>query len=164
MFGLFYYKIYESVRNMKVELKSIDNNNREECIALKVADGQTQYICSNLDSLNDAEENVNVARPFAIYVEDKMVGFTMFAFDEEYENPNDRYWLWRFMIDKDLQGNGYGYFALDKIINYFKTNGANNIRLSTKSSNINALSLYHKFGFKETGEMNGEEIVLELDF
>ncbi len=28
----------------------------------------------------------------------------MFAFDEDYEDPDDRYWLWRFMIDEKLQG------------------------------------------------------------
>lgn len=41
-----------------------------------------------------------VVRTFAIYVDSRIAGFTMFAFDEDYENPNDRYWLWRFMIDK----------------------------------------------------------------
>ncbi|MBQ3904790.1 MAG: GNAT family N-acetyltransferase [Eubacterium sp.] len=87
----------------------------------------------------------------------------MFAFDEEYEKPDDRYWLWRFMIDERQQGKGFGTAALREIIKYFKDNGANNIRLSTKESNIKALSLYKKAGFYETGEYNGEEIVLQLD-
>lgn len=146
-----------------VELREITEDNLEECIALVVADEQSQYIASNEGSLKEAENNTNVARPFAIYIDDKMVGFTMFAFDEEYEDPNDRYWLWRFMIDKNLQGRGYGRLALEEIIKYFKDNGANNIKLSTKESNVKALSLYHKFGFKENGEMNDEETVLVLD-
>lgn len=87
----------------------------------------------------------------------------MFAFDEEYEKPDDRYWLWRFMIDERQQGKGFGTAALREIIKYFKVNGANNIRLSTKESNIKALSLYKNAGFYETGEYNGEEIVLQLD-
>lgn len=146
-----------------VELREITEDNLEECIALVVADEQSQYIASNEGSLKEAENNTNVARPFAIYIDDKIVGFTMFAFDEEYEDPNDRYWLWRFMIDKNLQGRGYGRLALEEIIKYFKDNGANNIKLSTKESNVKALSLYHKFGFKENGEMNDEETVLVLD-
>ena len=145
-----------------VELRKIDNNNLEECISLRVADEQAQYICSNEGSIKEAEENKNIARTFAIYVDGQMVGFTMFAFDEEYEDPNDRYWLWRFMIDKDMQGKGFGHLALEEIIKYFKDNGAPNIKLSTKESNVKALSLYRKFGFKENGEMNGEEIVLEI--
>lgn len=85
----------------------------------------------------------------------------MFAFDENYEDINDRYWLWRFMIDENLQGKGYGRLALKSIIDYFRTNGAKNIRLSTKASNTNAISLYKSFGFCETGEMNDAETVFE---
>jgi diamine N-acetyltransferase len=136
----------------------------DECFALKVSGDQSKYIASNEESLNAAKENEAVARPFAIYCDGKMIGFTMFAFDEEYEDPNDRYWLWRFMIDESLQGKGYGTAALQVIIKYFKDHGANNIRLSTKETNVNALSMYRKAGFKDTGEMNDEEIVLQLDF
>ena len=98
-----------------------------------------------------------------IFCNEKIVGFTMFAFDEEYDDPNDRYWLWRFMIDERLQGNGYGTVALQVIIQYFREHGANNIRLSTKETNTTALSIYRKAGFRDTGEMNDEEIVLQLD-
>lgn len=148
---------------MQAELRKISSDNREECIALRVTEEQEEYISHNMISLKDASENSNVARPFAIYVDNKLVGFTMFAFDEDYEDPNDRYWLWRFMIDRDLQGMGYGCAALKEIINYFRMHGANNIKLSTKESNKKALTLYHKFGFKENGEMNDGEIVLQLD-
>lgn len=147
---------------MIVELKKIDKNNTEECVALEVTDEQAQYISSNRASLIEASHHRNVARPFGIYVNERMVGFAMFAFDEAYEDPNDRYWLWRFMIDRNDQGKGYGTSALKQIIAYFKSNGANNIKLSTKACNISALSLYHKFGFRENGEMNGGEIVLVL--
>ncbi len=147
---------------MKIELKAINHTNTDAVVALEVSDSQKQYIDSNKASLEAAAENKNVARPFAIYADDKLVGFTMFAFDVAYHDPNDRYWLWRFMIDKNLQGRGYGSPALEKLIEYFKNNGADHIRLSTKDTNTVALSLYHKYQFKETGEMNGEEMILEL--
>ncbi len=147
---------------MKIELKAIDHTNTDVVVALEVSDSQKQYIDSNKASLEAAAENKNIARPFAIYADDKLVGFTMYAFDVDYDDPNDRYWLWRFMIDKNLQGRGYGSPALEKIIEYFKNNGADHIRLSTKDTNTVALSLYHKYQFKETGEMNGEEMILEL--
>ena len=121
-----------------------------------------QYIASNEASWETAKENEKVARPFAICCDGNMVGFAMFAFDEEYENPDDRFWLWRFMIDEKHQGNGYGTAALQVIIQYFREHGASNIRLSTKETNTTALSVYRKAGFRDTGEMNGEEIVLEL--
>lgn len=147
---------------MKIALKKITEQNEQECFSLKVSLAQSEYIASNEASLNAARENAEVTRPFAIYADDKMIGFTMFAWDENNEDPEDKYWLWRFMIDESLQGKGYGYFALKEIIKYFKDNGADIITLSTKESNKRALSLYHQFGFEENGEMNDEEIVLKL--
>lgn len=147
---------------MSIELREITDLNKLECCSLTVSQKQQEYIASVEASLKEGEEDPEVARPFAIYNDDKIVGFTMFAFDEKCNDPNDKYWLWRFMIDEKMQGNGYGSNALKEIINYFKANGANNITLSTKESNKAALSLYHKFGFKENGQMNDEEIVLKL--
>lgn len=148
---------------MQAELREIDDNNIAECIALSVTEEQAQYIASNRDSLRDSADNPEVARPFAIYVDDRMAGFTMFAFDEDYDDPNDRYWLWRFMIDKHVQGRGYGRAALKAAIDYFKDQDVGYIKLSTKESNTQAMSLYHKFGFRENGEMNDGEVVLRLD-
>ena len=149
---------------MNIELRPIDETTREDCIKLKVTEAQSGYIDTNEKSLEAADENADVARPFVIYADGEAVGFTMFAFDEEYEDPNDRYWLWRFMIDENLQGRGYGKAALKEIITYFKENGANNIRLSTKASNVNAIGLYKSFGFKETGEVNDGEDVFILNW
>ncbi len=150
---------------MKIELRIIDDTNKVNVEALEVSDSQKQYIASNKESLEASadEEYKEIARPFAIYADDVLVGFTMFAFDLTYSDPNDRYWLWRFMIDKSLQGKGYGSAALVKIIDYFKSHGADHILLSTKETNTAALSLYHKQQFVETGEMNEDEIVLRLN-
>ncbi len=147
---------------MNVELRKIDDGNRARCIALKVAPEQAEYIASNEASLNTAVENPDVARPFAVYADGQLVGFAMFAFDEANDDPHDKYWLWRFMIDASQQGKGYGNAALREIIRYFKAHGADEITLSTKESNAGALALYHKFGFRENGEENGGEIVLKL--
>ena len=148
---------------MKIELVELSGELLQQCLALQVADDQRQYIASNAESWKTAKENEKVARPFAICGDGKVIGFTMFAFEEDYEDPNDRTWLWRFMIDEASQGKGYGTAALKRIIQYFRDHGANNIRLSTKESNTRALALYRRAGFRDTGEWNGEEIVLQLD-
>ena len=36
--------------------------------------------------------------------------------------------------------------------------------IATKETNTNALAIYRKAGFRDTGEMNDEEVVLKLDF
>lgn len=145
---------------MKAELREINDLNRAECLALAVSAEQVKYISPNADSLKEAEGLPEIACPFAVYFDGQMVGFAMFAFDEINDDP-DRYWLWRLMIGEGFQGKGYGSAALEAIIDYFGKNGADEITLSTKKSNTAALGLYHKFGFKENGEMNGEEIVLK---
>ena len=149
---------------MRIELKPVDQYNKSDCIRLKVTKAQSEYIASNESSLEAAAENSDVARPFVIYSDGIAVGFTMFAFEPDYEDPDDRYWLWRFMIDEKYQGQGYGKEALKHIISYFKENGAGNIRLSTKESNVNAIHLYQSFGFAPNGDVNDGETVFELNW
>ena len=91
---------------MKIILKPIDDTNREAVLKLTVCEDQP-FVAPNDVSLRQADEanaeDPGVARPFAIYADEKLVGFCMFAFDPEEEDPDDRYWLWRFMIDKSEQ-------------------------------------------------------------
>lgn len=149
---------------MIIELRMIDAANRAEVERLEVSESQKEFIASNSSSLETSkdEEYKEIARPFAIYANDELVGFTMLAFEMDSPDPDDRYWLWRFMIDSGKQGKGYGAAALEKIIEYFKSQGADHILLSTKETNIAALALYHKFQFAETGEVIDGEIVLQL--
>ncbi len=148
---------------MIIKLEPIHDNNREAVLALTVREDQP-FVASNGYSLKEAEEtnqeHPGTARPFAIYADDRLVGFCMFAFDPEDEDEDDRYWLWRFMIDKSEQGKGYGQAALQEIIKYFKENGADRLFLSTSPENKQGLRLYHKAGFRETGIIDGGEAVL----
>lgn len=147
---------------MRAELCPIGDANREECIALRVAPGQEGFIASNTRSMEQAAQSPAVARPFAIVVGGRTVGFAMFAFDEQNDDPTDRYWLWRFMIGAQFQGKGYAAPALEAVVRYFRENGADQITLSTKPENARALALYHRFGFAEDGRMNDGEAVLKL--
>ena len=149
---------------MKIELRPVDDSNRSDCMSLKVSESQSEYIASNESSLEAAKEHADVARPFVIYSDGVAVGFAMFAFEPDYEDPDDRYWLWRFMIDEKLQGQGYGREALKLIIAYFKDKGATNIRLSTKESNVNAIHLYRSCGFVPNGDVNDGETIFELNW
>ena len=89
---------------MIIKLEPINDNNRDAVLALSVREDQP-FVAPNDYSLNEAEEtnkeHPGTARPFAIYADDRLVGFCMFAFDPEGKDPDDRYWLWRFMIDKN---------------------------------------------------------------
>lgn len=148
----------------KVKLVKVINENEYLKNSLDVTKEQREdnLILSVSDSLEVAKQNFEKARPFFIEINNKIIGFTMFAFDEEIENPTYRYWLWQFMIDKNEQGKGYGLLALEAIIDYFKNQSVEYVTLSTKPENKNAIHLYKKAGFKETGEWNNEEVIFQL--
>ena len=148
---------------MNIRLVPMNDDNRDAVLALSVREDQP-FVAPNDVSLRQADEanaeQPGVARPFAIYVDERLVGFCMFAFDPDEEDPEDRYWLWRFMIDKNEQGKGYGQAALQKIVEYFKDNGADRLYLSTEPENELGLHVYHKAGFHETGIIGDGEAVL----
>lgn len=148
---------------MKIELVPVIKVDKKIVDSLRVTKKQVNdgLIYSVPDALSVAKENPHKARPFFIELNGEIIGFTMFAFDEEIENENYRYWLWQLMIDEKHQGKGYANSILPLILDYFIEHGVKTITLSTKPSNINAICLYEKFGFKRNGEMNGEEIILQ---
>ena len=148
---------------MQIKLAPIDDTNREAVLALSVREDQP-FVAPNDVSLRQAAETEaeapGVARPFAIYADDTLVGFCMFAFDPEDEDEEDRYYLWRFMIDQRYQDKGCGQAALDEIIRYFRDNGADRLYLSTEPENERGLHVYHKAGFRETGVIDDGEAVM----
>ena len=148
---------------MTIKLVPVNDDNKNAVLALAVREDQP-FVAPNDVSLKQAaeanEEQPGVARPFAICADDKPVGFCMFSFDPENKDPEDRYWLWRFMIDKNEQDKGYGQAALQEIIRYFRENGADRLYLSTEPENEKGLHVYHGAGFRETGAIGDGEAVL----
>ncbi|MBR5364837.1 MAG: GNAT family N-acetyltransferase, partial [Clostridia bacterium] len=62
------------------------------------------------------------------------------------------YLLWRFMIDKEYQRNGYGKKALKLALDYIKTYPCGDAKccwLSYEPENEVARKLYGSFGFEE---------------
>ena len=150
---------------MQIKLEPTTNKNRKAVLALSVREDQP-FVATNKRSLQQAkeanEETPGLARPFAIYADGRLVGFCMFAVIPEDEDEDDRYYLWRFMIDKNEQGKGYGQAALQEIICYFRELGADRLLLSTEPENECGLHIYHKAGFRETGCIDDGEVVLRL--
>jgi diamine N-acetyltransferase len=142
-----------------VELREITSNNYDDCLNLDVSDNQRNFVASNTYSLAQAWVFYDTAYPFAIYADDIMVGFVMMG----YYKPKGEYTVWRFMIDKRFQGKGYGKAALALAIRYLKDKfNPKEIFLSFEPDNIIAEKLYYNAGFRRTGEVEGDEIVMRL--
>ena len=154
---------------MHAKLRPIDSSNYRECTELAVAADQEQFVASNLQSLADAYVYRENAEPYAVYIDDKMVGFALlYPLAEDMSGdtipegaPLRGYILVRLMIDARFQGRGYGRDALAAIAETVRERGLERIRLSVVPENRQALEFYRRNGFAETGELEGREIVME---
>jgi diamine N-acetyltransferase len=156
-----------------ITLQPITYDNFADCIRLEPHEHQKKFAASNLFSLAEAYVAMStetfIPMPFAIYENDVMVGFIMLAYDPAGEDEDDEtvYKICRLMIDKNHQGRGFGRRAMEKaleIIRTFPHGKADLVVLSYKPDNEAARSLYSSLGFRETGEVEDDEVwaVLEL--
>ena len=147
--------------NKELILKKIDENNFIECFNLKLGENQDKFVSHPIRSLAQAYVYYNQCTPFAIYKEDVMVGYVMVIYDYD----NETYNIWHMMIDEKYQNNGYGTRALELCIDYIKSKPfgkSNYIILTCNIENYNAIHIYKKLGFKDTGDIDGDEIIMKL--
>jgi len=143
-----------------IELRELNKSNYQDILKLKVADNQTKFVASNAISLAQALFHQE-AWYRGIYRGDTAVGFVMLEIDTQ----KPEYFLWRYMIDERFQGKGYGYRALELIIDYVKTlPGSTEFWLSYVSDEGDPRGFYEKLGFVDTGEIEAGEVVMKLSF
>ena len=153
-----------------IHLEKILWDDYHKITRLKVNKDQKNFVASNEYSLIDAyfattEEGIKVY-PFGIYYGKKAIGFIMIAYDcpwavQYYGLPEKYYYIWRFMIDKKYQGQGFGKEAMRLAIEFIKTYPAGvseAIWLSYEPENKGARSLYLKMGFEERLDLHKEDM------
>lgn len=165
-----------------LRLEKITWDNYNSIINLHVHKEQGNFVASNKDSLVHACVSMTAEKkqvfPFGIYKGKRPVGFIMISYDvgeDDGTEPSaewflrNSYFIWRFMIDKRYQGNGYGREALRLALEFIRTFPAGEAKycwLSYEPSNERARKLYLSFGFEEHPEHyeEGEEMpaVLKL--
>lgn len=157
-----------------LRLEKVNGKNVWDLLKLKVSDDQRSFVASNDTSIIEAYTAITgngYAFPFGIYDGDTPVGFLMIGFDvDDYwddapEIAKGNYNLWRLMIDRAYQGKGYGKEAVRLALEFIENlpcGTAEYCWLSYESENEVARKLYGSFGFAETGEMDGEELIAVL--
>ena len=143
-----------------IELRELDKSNYRDILKLKVADNQTGFVASNAVSLAQA-----LFHPQAwyrgIYQGDTPVGFVMLELDMK----KPEYYLWRYMIDEKFQSRGYGFRALELVIEFVKSlPDSQAFLLSYVPEDGNPKGFYEKLGFVETGAVDAGENIMKLDF
>jgi diamine N-acetyltransferase len=158
-----------------LKLIPVDGHNVWDILKLRVREDQKEFVAPNDISLIEAYIAIThnaYAFPFGIYDGNTLVGFLMVGFgvDDSWDDApavaQDNYSLWRLMIDKRHQGRGYGRAAMRLALDFIKTLPCGPARccwLSYEPANTVAKSLYQSFGFVETGEMDGDEVIAVLE-
>lgn len=157
-----------------LRLERITGGNVWDILKLHVSESQESFVAGNDISIIEAYAAITGnghAFPFGIYKDDTPVGFLMVGFgaDDYWEDApqiaQGNYNLWRLMIDRHYQKKGYGREAIRLALEFIKTfpcGKAEFCWLSYEPENEAARQLYHSFGFRETGEMDGNEIIAVL--
>lgn len=157
-----------------IRIEQVNAKNVWDILKLKVSEEQKEFVAPNDLSIIEAyiaiTENGH-AFPFGIFDDEVPVGFLMIGYDvdDSFENPPQiaygNYNIWRLMIDKKYQSQGYGRQAIQLALDFIKTfpcGSAEYCYLSYEPENEIAKNLYADFGFVENGEMDDEEIVAVL--
>ena len=154
--------------------EKVTGKNVWSILKLSVSQEQESFVAPNDVSIIEAYTAITgngYAFPFGFYEDHIPVGFLMVGFDaDDYweDAPSiarGNYNLWRLMIDKNYQKKGYGKEAVRLALEFIKTfpcGKADFCWLSYEPENEIASRLYHSFGFVETGEMDGDEIIAVL--
>ncbi|MBQ6479356.1 MAG: GNAT family N-acetyltransferase [Erysipelotrichaceae bacterium] len=157
-----------------LRLEKVNGKNVRDILKLKVSKEQEKNVAANDISIIEAYTAVNAhghAFPFGIYNDDTPVGFLMIGYDvdDDWEDApavaKGNYNLWRLMIDASYQKNGYGRQAVQLALDFIRTypcGEAEYCWLSYEPENRIARRLYRSFGFVETGDMDGEEVIAVL--
>ncbi|KRE24916.1 GNAT family N-acetyltransferase [Paenibacillus sp. Soil522] len=155
-----------------ITLRKITLENRRAIFNLEVSEDQRRFVASNLSSVASCyvlATNGGHPFPFTIYADEQPVGFVMITYRiTGYELPtiaDDSYCIVRLMIDKQYQNRGYGREAMKKILEFIRTfpaGPAHYCWISYKDDNVAAKKLYESFGFRENGEILGDELITVL--
>lgn len=138
----------------EVELREIDSDNVRAITRLEVAPHQRAFVAPNAVSLAQYAVT-NKAWTRAIYADDEPVGYVLLSDDHE----RQRYYLWRFMIDRRYQGLGFGTKGMELVIDYVKGRpGASGLYLSYVPAQGGPEGFYKRLGFVDTGKVHGGEV------
>jgi diamine N-acetyltransferase len=150
--------------SLPVTLREINDDNRDAVTALNVGPGQDRFVASVAASFRDAEETPE-GHPWyrAIYAGDEPVGFLMLSWDVTPAPGIIGPWfLWRLLIDDRHQRCGYGRETVRQVVELIRAEGATELLTSYVPGDGGPRPFYEKVGFRPTGEIEDDEIVIRL--
>ncbi|MFD0369940.1 GNAT family N-acetyltransferase [Streptomyces sp. NPDC059071] len=148
-------------------LEPVTPANIDAALGLSVRPHQQDNVAPVVRSLAEAYAFGETAWPRLIFDGDEPVGFLMAFVDIQWnaeQDPDDRRsGLWRLNISGEQQGRGYGRFAVDAVREELRRRGATEMYVSWHQGEHGPGDFYRRLGFRETGELAGDQTVGVLD-
>jgi len=143
-----------------VTLREITKETVRAILGLEVAESQKDFVAPN--SVSIAQAHFEPKAWFrAVYAGEDPVGFVMMS--EDPDKPE--FFLWRYMIDADHQGKGFGRAALEQLIERVRgLPNATRLITSYVPGEGSPGDFYHLMGFVDNGEEEHGELVTVLEF
>ena len=146
-------------QEVAVSLREVTRENLKSVLNLHVSKEQEKFVASNAVSIAEAY----FARDAwfrAIYAGENPVGFLMISDIPE----KAEYYLWRFMIDANHQGKGYGRQAMELLVQYIRTRPkAEVFYTSHRKGKGSPEGFYKKMGFEHVGEDEDGEFLMKME-
>ena len=141
-----------------IHLETINPDNWR--LGLRVREDQRNYVSDSAGILARAYAyRESRSRAFVIYDDDLPVGMAMY-YDVDGECE---YNFSQFFIDERYQRKGFGYAAASQILQMMKDDGKfDKVVLCYIEGDEAAKNLYEKRGFHHTGEVEEDEIIMEM--
>lgn len=140
-----------------VKIVELNAENWYDCCELEVSLEQKEYMEPNAISIAQSKFEPTL-KPYAIYTEEKIVGFLMYNSVQE---ELDGHWVYRIMVDKEYQGKGIGKAATKLMISEMaKLPNAKKIVVGYHPENLGAHNLYSSLGFIDNGDRFGKEMAV----
>lgn len=143
----------------KISLQEITEDSLSDILSLDVSEDQNHLLTNNAKSIAQAHFS-RYSWMRAIYADNTAIGFVLLYLDPD----TPHYEIWRLMIDKDYQGNGYGRKAMEAVIDFLnKLPDCNEIFLCYVPEKGNASGFFKNLGFVDSGEFHGNEKAMKLE-
>ncbi|MDD4212601.1 MAG: GNAT family N-acetyltransferase [Bacilli bacterium] len=148
----------------KITLEPITEENFNAIIKMSdtLDDYQKKCVAPNVISLAQAYVNYDRAWPRAICLDQKPIGFVMLALHDDDIPDQDQpaYYLWRFMMTREYQHQGFGRQVLDLLVEKCQEEGVKTFYTSCEMEKDEPYRFYMNYGFEDTHKMDdGEEIL-----
>ena len=137
----------------EIRLEPVTAANWKDVIALELAEGQENFVESNVYSIAQSKFEPSLF-PMAIYAGDELIGFTLYGYDVEHKT----YAIQRLMIDRRLQGQGYGRAAMELAEEQAHAKGIGRMELNVFGGNEVARKLYPSLGYVETSVQMAKDL------